>query len=207
MLEKEEIQKQRNEEKQLDLQIDKEKKKEECIEKAIRERELENQYNFKTKREKDRLDSIKQTARIQVEKKRSELKKKILKYRERSKQRMDSKISEIKNIRIEIADKLTKAYRKGDVDICKNALQNDLEWQAYCRSMFSKDNLEYKDCLNEDNKCNLCCDKEFGNVYIQEKELCIVNICEKKETLQRTRTLVEGKWVWNEISENKVKLD
>lgn len=199
LLEKEELQRERDMEQQVEQQINNEKKKEECIDKAIKERELENQYNVRTKGQADEIDNIKTEAKRQISIRRSELKKKLENYRRRSRERLESKKAEIQNVRVEIADKLSKAYRKGDCSKCETALSNDLEWKSFCKAQFSVDYIDAKSCENEDQRCNYCVDIEFGNLDIDEKERCMESLCKRQK---RKQLIIDGKWIWEVSSEN-----
>jgi hypothetical protein len=202
LIEKEELQKERDMDQELNVEMEKEKKKEQCIEKAIKEREIENQYNLKSKGQKDQMDEVKSQVKKQVDIRRSELKRKLNKYRIVAQRRLDAKSGEIQSIRIEIADKLAKAYRKGDLTRCAKAIRSDKEWVSYCKAEFYTNFQDYKSCENDEDRCGSCCEREFGDIFIVEKENCLEKLCKRKAS----GSFVNGKWIWetsSDISLNK----
>jgi len=199
LLEKEELQRERDMELELDRDLSKEKRKQECIDKAIHERELENQYNLRAKGENEELNKIKEQARQQVNIRRNELKDKLARYRKRAMQRMQAKKEEISSVRIEIADHLANAYKSGDIEICRKALKTDQEWASYCTSKFTTSFDDKQNCENEDERCEFCCDGEFGEVNIDKKQKCIEELCNKKIHPVKSN----GRWVWTALSEEK----
>ena len=93
---------------------------------------------------------------------------------------------------MEVADKLTNAYKVGDPQECQRALQTDVEWTSFCTGKFISDQIGNDTCQKTSDRCRYCCNLEFGDIYLEQKEKCIDNLCKKSDT---------GRWVWQRDKE------
>lgn len=191
MLEHEEIQREKEQAEELDLKIEAEKKKNDCIVKAIKERELENQFNVREKGRAEELSNMREVAKRQIMIRRDYLRKKLDKLRKRAEKMNDIKRQQIMTIRLEVADKLATAYRKGNAETCVKATQNDFEWNSFCTGYFVNDFPDMNICKSEKDRCHFCCETEFGNLYMDERDQCVSKTCVKDDKKNN-----DGRWVW-----------
>ena len=138
----------------------------------------------------------------QVDIRRSKLKSKLAKMKRKSRKQNEELFQQIMNVRASIAGKLGKAYKKGNEDNCKCALKDEDSRLGYCSKNFPADFDTFNDCKSEEDFCTFCCEHEFGDVFIQEKQRCIENLCSSKKGNPA------GRWVWEkpEISPIKEEL-
>jgi hypothetical protein len=190
MLEKEEIQREKEQADELDMKIEAEKKKNDCILKAIKEKEIENQFNLREKGRAEEITSIREVAKRQILIRRDHLRKKLDKLRKRAEKMADIKRQQIMTIRLEVADKLATAYRKGNAVTCVKATQNDFEWNSFCTGYFVNNFTDLNTCKTEKDRCHYCCETEFGNLYAEERDECVSKTCVKDAKND------EGRWVW-----------
>jgi len=80
MLEKEELQKERDQEQALSDQIESEKKKNECLSKTIKEKEIEDQMNLSKANAEEAIQKIKEEAKKEIMVKRANMKKKTCNF-------------------------------------------------------------------------------------------------------------------------------
>jgi len=76
-------------------------------------------------------------------------------------------------IRSTIAKKLTKINKLGDMNSCfapSSASDNTI--YEYCVKYFSDNFVKFDDCKNPKNFCYVCCENEFGEVHVLEREKC-----------------------------------
>ena len=57
--------------------------------------------------------------------------------------------------------------------------------EDYCNLNFASDPIEHANCKNKENFCYFCCENEFGEMHIDERENCVAK-CEKIETIDST---------------------
>lgn len=190
MLEKEELQREQEEANELDYKVEVEKKKEDCIIKAIKEREIENQFNLKKKGQAEEISQVKNVARNQIKIRRDYLKKRIENLRRKAEHKNDLKKQQIMTIRMEVAEKITQAYRKGNMFTCGIALQNLQQWNNFCTGYFIDDFKEMNYCKKEPDRCHYCCEKEFGDLFIEDRIRCIEKYCSKPDNDK------PGRWVY-----------
>lgn len=191
MLEKEELQREEEESILLDEKVEMEKKKEDCILKAIKEREIQNQFNLRKKGQAEEVTHMREIAKRQIKVRRDYLKKRLENLKKKAEQKNELRKQQIMSIRMEVANKLTQAYRKGTGQNCVSALKNNEEWNNYCTGYFLTDASELQQCKVEKDRCNYCCEKEFGDLYIEERAVCIDKHCGPKSAIENP-----GRWVW-----------
>ena len=184
MLEKEELQKEREQEEQMSIQIKEEKKKDECLVKSIQEKQIEDQMNLSKAQAEEAIQHLKEEAKKQIMVKRAEMKRRLDIRRKKNRRRLNSMQSEIINIRVQTASKVQKFAKIGDQSKCFNPI---LEAQAsqpkieeYCQVNFPDNNAKLMECKNIDSFCFVCCESEFGDLHMIEREKCSKEICEKE---------------------------
>lgn len=191
MLEKEELQREEQESQELDYKVELEKKKEDCILKAIKEREIENQFNLRKKGQAEEITNMKDIAKKQIKLRRDYLKKRIENLKRKAEHKNEMKKQQIMTIRMEVANTLTQAYRKGSGQTCASAVKSTDEWKNFCSGYFIDNYAEMESCKQEKDRCNYCCEKEFGDIYIEERASCIEKHCGVKSDYDKP-----GRWVY-----------
>jgi hypothetical protein len=194
MIKDEEAQREAREEQDMLKKIEEEKKKTECFMKAIKERELENQYNLRAKETQDEISSIKEAASQQVLIRRSQLKNQILQMRKKAERRKARLAKELLNVRNVMAETMGKASKKGDATRCLNAQKSQTDRNNYCQASYADDYAGFSNCKEADDFCTLCCDNEFGELNVQDRLNCYKTVCPAGATDE------SGKWVWQNKS-------
>lgn len=179
ILEQEEIEREKLEENEINLKIESEQKKKDCILKAIKEKELEAQFNVKEKSKAESFEIVNEIAKKQIFLQRERLKKKIEVLKKRAEAKKQLKTQQLMTIRMEIADQLSNAYKKGRIDNCKKAIISEIEWSFYCKGAFITSLHEQYYCLKMKQDCSFCCDTEFGSVFVDDRIDCQEKICSK----------------------------
>jgi hypothetical protein len=85
---------------------------------------------------------------------------------------MKNKISNTKN---EITKILVQATKSGNMNLClvcilKSDQCNNIK--QYCTNSYPNDPINYDLCIVPDKFCRVCCQNEFGDLHLQERETC-----------------------------------
>jgi hypothetical protein len=177
LLEKEEAAKEDEETNLMESQLVQEQKKEECLLKSIKEKELENQMNLAKSKAEENVAKIQDETKKTIAIQRLNIKKRILEMRKKKERKQAQIRTQIQAIRAEIAEKLNVAGKNGNQDIC--TLQNLEEARdKYCGENFSSDYVRYSDCKDESQFCYVCCENEFGDLNLIERDKCY-STCDK----------------------------
>ncbi len=179
LLEREEADKEDGENKVLEDEIQAEKKKEECLNKVIKEKELETQMNVAKSRAEEAIHNIQEQTKKEISKKRLEVKRKIMEMRKKQDRKKAALKSEIMTIRTTIANKLSKMSKNGNTDVCISST-TDVQRQNYCSGNFADSYIKYQDCLNESSFCYVCCENEFGDFHVVERDKCYATCDQNK---------------------------
>jgi hypothetical protein len=109
-------------------------------------------------------------------------------------ERKRSKLKQqLSTIRYEMAQEMTKVYKKGDKNKCIEA-SNSVELRKnYCTASLTEDYSALQDCIDGTDFCTMCCDLEFGEFYQGDREDCYKATCKSKK-----ETMFQGRWVWQE---------
>lgn len=195
LIQKEEEERIAREKAEILLSIEKEKQKKECVLKAIKERELENQYNLNAQKAKETIESIKRETAQQVLIKRSQLTEKIRRIRENAEREKNKLKQQLQTVRFSIADEIGSHYKKGDVNKCVLAMDNSKRRNDYCIATFSDDFNDLSYCKKTSEFCTFCCDTEFSELYLTERQDCYAKTCVKAPAPDAEDG---GKWVWHD---------
>lgn len=195
LIKQEAEEKNRLEEERMRKLIEAEKHKKDCVLKAIKEKELENQIQEKAKEIQQTINTIKQEAAAQVLMKRNNLKKVLNQINQKAAMKRNQLRQELLNVRMSIANELGKAYKKGDINKCSDAMSNVNKRNNYCVSTFAEDftNLSY--CKNTEEFCEFCCGTEFGEMLSNDKEKCMQQVCPTKKDNGAAADKDDGRWV------------
>jgi hypothetical protein len=190
MLEREEAQREKEEQQALQVQLESEKKKNECLTKSIREKELEDQMNISKANAEEAIQKIKEEAKKQILVKRAQIKQKLENMRKNNKRRLTQMQSEIVNLRVETAGKVQKYARVGDVKNCFNPTTMQAAATAkiedYCQIHFPDNYAKFMECKSVDTFCFVCCENEFGEMHIGDREKCYKDVCESDPSKQKS---------------------
>ncbi len=167
LLQKEEESREENESNMLENQILLEKKKEKFLLRSIKEKEIENQYNIAKAKAEQAIEQIKKNTQIQIANQRQTIAKKIIEMRKKQNRKKAELNNEIMNIRSNIAEKLKKINKIGNEVSCRDRKNKE----NYCNNNFSENYLKYQDCMN-DSFCYVCCENEFGDLHVLERDNC-----------------------------------
>merc|ERR1712010_208976 len=118
MIKNEEIERERKEEEEINRRIEGEKDKQKCLIKAIKEKQLENQYNIRQKDTEKAVNNIKKAAAQAVVKRRADLKKLIAQMKKKQKRKTNSLAVKLQTVRNSMASDMGKAYKKGSQAVC-----------------------------------------------------------------------------------------
>jgi len=99
------------------------------------------------------------------------LKTTIKEMKKRKDQTVNSLKSSIMQVRMEIAKRLEQASKVGNSKTCFEPNQTDGKF-IYCDNNFATNYLKYEDCKNPASFCYVCCENEFGEMHIMERDEC-----------------------------------
>ena len=197
MIQKEEELKIEREKAEILANIEKERKKKDCVMKAIRERELENQYNLHAVEAQKQIQTIKKQTAQQVLIRRSALNSKLRLIRqkaEREKNKLKQKLAGVRNA---IADEIGNKYKKGDINKCLVAMENTKHRNDYCIAHFAEDLSDLQYCRDTTDFCTFCCESEISDMYMKDRQMCITKVCNALPTAKNNDINdLSGKWVF-----------
>ena len=174
--------------------IDDEKKKSECLMKAIKERQIENQFNLKTQSTQEDIVAIKKTAQDQVNIRRNSLKSQIQKMRLEALRRQERLAGQLNSVRQSMAKTMSDAYKRGDEKRCQKGLDSEDDRKNYCVANFPEDFSQFSGCTGDkETFCRICCENEYGEMYNGDRTRCYNTICKGSKTGTGDTT---GRWVW-----------
>ena len=221
MVKKEEQQKEQVEEQKIQAQIQEEEKKAECLEKAFEEKELDDEFVESNKEFTTDLNDAKQQAAKKINQGRLQLKKSLAKMQLKAKKKKEDLATKLTQIRSQISKQIMIANKKGDMNSCESIKKETTETNHskrddYCNNNFTDDWARNTDCKT-DEFCYICCENEFGAMYVVERDNCY-NMCDDVKppapvpvptytptpTDVRNAVLLQpsdadpnaGKWVW-----------
>jgi hypothetical protein len=186
MLEREEEQKEKDQEVLMQQQLESEKKKNECLTKTLKEKQIEDQMNLSKSNAEEAIAKIKEEAKKQIMVKRAEMKKRLETMRKKNKRKLSAMQNDIVTVRMETAQKVQKIAKVGNQKNCFNPspiLPASLpKMEEYCQANFVDNNAKFMDCKNPESFCFVCCESEFGDMHIPEREKCYKEVCESNSS-------------------------
>ncbi len=200
LLAKEEKEKFERQTRMLLKTIKREKKKKACLIKVLKSREKEDERKRKAKEAVVQVNKLKEDAKKQVNQNRKRLRKKLEQIRKKARRRNRLLQQKLQKIRGSMAQELLNANKFGDKLLCKSNRGDKMKMQKYCDSNFLDNYAKNQDCKNPDDFCYVCCENEFGNMYIKERDNCY-DMCDALAKAD----LNNGEWVWEEENESKKK--
>jgi len=200
MLKKEEKQREALEYRKLAKKIKLEKKKKRCMDKKIKEKELEEKKLLDIREAKSEIKKEKKDLQLDIELKRVELKRTIAYMRRRAKRKRAELEQSLQRVRAQMAGSAIKANKIGNIELCRRGKKSKKERLNYCDANFITDYIMNSDCKDEEQFCYICCENEFGNMFLVKREECY-DMCDesskpgKKKKASSTK-ITDGKWVW-----------
>jgi hypothetical protein len=170
----------------------KEERKKDCLLKALKDRDRKAEELHKETQGKLEVEKTFIEAKKDIKGNREELKKKLVEIKKKAKRRKRIIEQEINLIRGEMAKNLLDANKFGSIEICKTSNNNVVKINEYCDANFIDNYLHNVNCKEMENFCYICCENEFGNMYMKERDQCYTACDEiaKKE-------LEGGDWIWS----------
>ena len=197
MIQKEEEEKIEREKAEIMVNIEKERKKKQCVLNAIRERELENQYNLHANEAQKQIQSIKKETAQQVLIRRNALNSKLRLIRQKAEREKNKLKQKLQGVRNSIADDISDKYRKGDINKCLVAMENSKHKNDYCIAHFSDDLSDLQYCRDTSDFCTFCCDTEISDMFLQDRQSCYSKVCSALPLPKKNDiTDLSGKWVF-----------
>merc|ERR1712032_1041577 len=206
MIQREEEEKIEREKQEIQANIEKERKKRECVMKSIKERELENQYNMHASEAQKQIQNIKKQTAQQVMIRRNAMNSKLRLIRQKAEREKAKLKQKLQGVRNSMAEEMENKFKKGDINKCLIAMENKKHKNDYCIAHFSDDLGDLQYCKDTTDFCNFCCDSEISEMYFQERQQCYAKVCNALP-LPRRHDLndLSGKWVF-EANPNKALL-
>ena len=198
LLEAEEELKEEDERRVLMKQIEEEKKKDLCMINAIKQRELESQHNKRRDDAEAEIERIKKDAAQEVAVRRSKMKKKIAEMKKRNQRRKRALTGQLTAVRSSMAKTMTKANKTGDMSVCIGSRNDKAQRDSYCDKAFFDNLSENQVCKESQTFCDSCCENEFGDIHVAQREECIKKCVGEAKVKETTN----GQWVW---APNKAK--
>jgi len=168
----------------------KEEKKKDCLLKALKNREDDNKKGRTTKEAELEIARIKNEAKKDVAAERLNLRKKLAEIKKVGKRRRRMLEQQIQLIRSTMAKNLLDANKNGDMKLCKNGSKDPVKAKAYCNSNFVDNFKTNSECKEMDRFCPICCENEFGNLFMNKREECY-KICD-----DIVKDELKGDWIW-----------
>jgi len=69
-----------------------------------------------------------------------------------------------------------------------------LKINAYCENNFFDNYYKLLDCKDKDGFCYSCCENEFGDIHVAERDDCY-NMCDGKKKSKKGK---RGNWIWTD---------
>jgi len=161
-------------------ELDKEKQRLDCLNKAIKEKDIENQYNLARAAKEERLDDMKKNVAQTINIKRSRLKSKINSLKKLAANAIGSYDQQIMNIRLEMMSALNQKanYNPEKCKILINAASEELYIQSrklYCDEKMANDPADHGACMkaNREDIVFLCCDYETNPEDYEQFKKCM----------------------------------
>ncbi len=137
----------------------------------MKEKEIENQMNLAKSHAEEAIRNIQEQTKRDIAKKRLEIKKRIAEMRKKQDRKKAVLKNQIMSIRTTIAQKLNKFNKNGNPDNCVSA-PTDVQKENYCNTNFPDNYVKHQDCMSKDSFCYVCCENEFGDYHVVERDKC-----------------------------------
>jgi hypothetical protein len=194
MIKNEEKAKEEMEIEEIKKKIEKEKQKQKCMQKTIKERDLDAEFIAQQKASEQEVKEVKKEIAKKVQVKRAKMKKLIQEMRSKSRMRKAALENELNSLRMKMAQDMLQANKNGDIEKCKAGKSDKDKRAVYCNTRFMDDFIRNGDCKSDENFCYMCCESEFGNMFIDRREACY-NMCDLPKKKEKKKG-GNGPWMW-----------
>jgi len=191
--------------KKIQDQIGQENKRAESINVSIKEKELDDFVAMSTRQSESDLEEAKEEAKEKVAGQRYDMKEKILKMRKMAEAKKNQLLNKLKAAKTKLAKQVTNTMKAGSWETCVKGnipAQKDTR-EAFCNKNFPDDYFLNLDCQDVENFCYSCCEKEFGQVHLDDRNDCY-DKCDGPATLPGGQVVSPPKkvrWNWKQTSE------
>jgi hypothetical protein len=186
LLEKEEMAREKDETRKLKEMIDAERNRDECLQKNIREKEVEDQYNLAKQEAQEEMNKIKEDAKRQIILKRNNVKNKLAGLKRQHEREKQQLMGQLMALRSQTTTKMQKYTKDGSSANCWNQEKdpNSEKMEEYCQVHYHDNSSKYSECRQEANFCYVCCETEFGEMKMQAREQCYKDKCDQVKTVK-----------------------
>jgi hypothetical protein len=179
-------------------ELEKEKSKLDCLNKAIKEKELENEYNVAQSATEDRIEGLKKQVAQTINTKRERLKSKIARLKKMSSSALKNMEAQIMNVRLEMVNSLStkNSFNPEKCRVMVLASTED-EYQrqrkSYCDERMAADPQDHRRCVSSERNdvIALCCDYETDPSIPDDYKKCIA---QAKKSLPESQDDVRFFW-------------
>jgi hypothetical protein len=193
MIQSEETEKGREELAILKVKINEEKKKLECLHKNNVEEKVIDDVDSKAEERE-----IKAKFQLKIAQKRQKMKGVLEGIRRKNRIKRSQLDQELKELKAKVAGDLLRANYIGEIQRCIRG-KTDLDFRdTYCNKVWVDSYITNKDCHSNEEWCEMCCQHEFGNLYMSKRYECY-DTCDAKvdEVKPKVNNLQQpGKWQW-----------
>jgi hypothetical protein len=175
--------------------IQAEKDKQACLRNTIKERDLDAEFLDERRSSEHEVAEIKEEISKQVKIKRAKMKKLIEQMRAKTRLRKSALENELKTLRQTMAKEMLQANKSGSMEKCRAGKTDMDKREIYCNLNYIEDYVRNSDCKTDENFCYMCCEKEFGNMFIDRRENCY-NMCDLNVAKAVRPKTGNGPWMW-----------
>jgi len=125
--------------------------------------------------------------------------------RRRAKRKRAELEQRLQRVRAKMTGNAIKANKMGNIEQCRKGKRTEAERKNYCDANFITDYIRNSDCKDVEQFCYICCEYEFGNVFLVKREECY-DMCDEspKKKADQGTDIKDGKWVWVKKGDSKV---
>jgi len=191
--------------KKIQEQISQENKRADVINVSIKEKELDDFIAMSSRQSESDLEEAKEEAKEKVAGQRYDMKKKIEKMRKMAAAKKNQLLNKLKAAKTKLAKQVMTTMKAGNWEICVKGniqAQKDVR-EIYCNKNFPDDYFLNLDCQDIENFCYSCCEKEFGQIHLDDRNDCY-DKCDGPATLPGGQVVSPPKkirWNWKQTSE------
>ena len=127
---------------------------------------------------------MKEKVQAEIKIKRDEIQQKIKQMRMRNERKKKNLYHQIQVLRTETAEDIQRVSKKGSMEVCQDIMKSTGQEQAEKMNHYYAAHLiNYDPSLTSTplEFCNSCCESEFGELYIAEREKCYETACSLAE--------------------------
>ena len=187
LISKEEKDKEAKDMKTMIDKIKKEKRKRKCLKKTLNQRKKDTEILLERRQGEQEIDEIRKEVKLEVEMKRNQMKRQIEQLRKRARIRKAALQTQLNKIKSQMAKDILMANRDGDMELCRKGKDSLNSRDAYCNANFIDDYIKNFDCKKEENFCYNCCEHEYGDNFLDKRDVCY-DMCDGKKAKRKLRS-------------------